>query len=174
MSSELHLLCPTALQLHLGGPTQFVRAFTATVLYQVSIKFNGQYLPCPAREQPDYDVTVAFNPNIALPVAAFEFKRRRRTRLWADDQPHKNHLLLRMFSGCPQQSAGAGLSHAAALRCVPARPGHGPQPLRHRKRTRESCRSSAGKALIRASISAIWCAQCARAAAGVRPGAAAG
>ena len=73
--------------------------------HYVCVKLKGQYYPCPAREQPDYDEIVAFNPHAVLPMAAFEFKRRRRTLLWVDDQPQNNYLMLRMFPGCPQQSA---------------------------------------------------------------------
>ncbi len=72
--------------------------------HYVCVKFKGGYFPCPAREQPDYDEIVAFNPNAVLPVAAFEFKRRRRTLLWLDDQPQNNFSMLRTFPGCPQQS----------------------------------------------------------------------
>ena len=72
--------------------------------HYVCVKLKGQYYPCPAREQPDYDEIVAFNPHAVLPMAAFEFKRRRRTLLWVDDQPQKNYLMLRMFPGCPQPS----------------------------------------------------------------------
>ncbi len=36
-----------------------------------------------------------------LPVAAFEFKRRRRTLLWLDDRPHANISTLQLFPGCP-------------------------------------------------------------------------
>jgi hypothetical protein len=73
--------------------------------HYVCVKLKGQYFPCPAREQPDYDEIVAFNPHAVLPMAAFEFKRRRRTLLWVDDQPQNNYSMLRMFPGCPQQSA---------------------------------------------------------------------
>jgi hypothetical protein len=64
----------------------------------------GQFLPCPAREQPDYDEIVTYNPDAVLPMAAFEFKRRRRTLLWVDDHPEHNYDMLRTFPGCPQQS----------------------------------------------------------------------
>ena len=74
--------------------------------HYVCVKAKGMYLPCPAREQPDYDEIVVFNPNAVLPVAAVEFKRRRRTLLWLDDTPQNNFLMLCTFPGCPQQSAG--------------------------------------------------------------------
>jgi hypothetical protein len=67
---------------------------------------NGQYYPCPAREQPDYDEIVVFNPNAVLPVASFEFKRRRRTLLWADANMHFNYQMLLLFPGCPQNTSG--------------------------------------------------------------------
>ena len=69
--------------------------------HYVCVKYNGEYFPCPAREQPDYDEIVAFDSNAVLPVAAFEFKRRRRTLLWLDDKPHNNILTLQLFPGCP-------------------------------------------------------------------------
>jgi hypothetical protein len=69
--------------------------------HYVCVKFNGEYFPCPAREQPDYDEIVAFDSNAVLPVAAFEFKRRRRTLLWLDDKPHNNIRTLQKFPGCP-------------------------------------------------------------------------
>ena len=72
--------------------------------HYVCVKLKGQFLPCPAREQPDYDEIVAFNPDAVLPMAAFEFKRRRRTLLWVDDKPEHNYDMLRTFPGCPQQS----------------------------------------------------------------------
>ena len=72
--------------------------------HYVCVKLKGQFLPCPAREQPDYDEIVAFNPDAVLPMAAFEFKRRRRTLLWVDDHPEHNYDMLRTFPGCPQQS----------------------------------------------------------------------
>jgi len=57
-------------------------------------------------------------------VAAFEFKRRRRTLLWLDDSPQNNYSMLRTFPGCPQQSA------ALQVQAYPMRPhcatcGHG-------------------------------------------------
>ena len=73
--------------------------------HYVCVKFDGQYFPCPPREQPDYDEIIIFNSDVVLPVAAFEFKRRRRTLLWLDDCPQNNYSMLRMFPGCPQQSA---------------------------------------------------------------------
>ena len=73
--------------------------------HYVCVKFKGGYFPCPAREQPDYDEIVTFNANAVLPVAAFEFKRRRRTLLWLDDNPQNNFSMLRTFPGCPQQSS---------------------------------------------------------------------
>ncbi len=73
--------------------------------HYVCVKFNGQYFPCPPREQPDYDEIITFNSDVVLPVAAFEFKRRRRTLLWLDDCPQNNYSMLRTFPGCPQQSA---------------------------------------------------------------------
>ena len=73
--------------------------------HYVCVKFDGQYFPCPPREQPDYDEIVVFNSDAVLPVAAIEFKRRRRTLLWLDDNPQNNFSLLRTFPGCPQQSA---------------------------------------------------------------------
>jgi hypothetical protein len=73
--------------------------------HYVCVKRKDQYYPCPAREQPDFDEIVVFNPHAVLPMAAFEFKRRRRTLLWVDDQPQNNYLMLRVFPGCPQQSA---------------------------------------------------------------------
>jgi hypothetical protein len=82
----------------------------------------GDFLPCPAREQPDYDEIVAFNPDAVLPVAAFEFKRRRRTLLWVDDHPEHNYDMLRTFPGCPQQSTALQVQaypmrqHCAACR----------------------------------------------------------
>jgi hypothetical protein len=69
--------------------------------HYVCVKFNGEYFPCPAREQPDYDEIVAFDSNAVLPVAAFEFKRRRRTLLWLDDKPQNNITTLQLFPGCP-------------------------------------------------------------------------
>lgn len=69
--------------------------------HYVCVKYNGEYFPCPAREQPDYDEIVAFDSNAVLPVAAFEFKRRRRTLLWLDDKPHANISTLQLFPGCP-------------------------------------------------------------------------
>ena len=69
--------------------------------HYVCVKYNGEYYPCPAREQPDFDEIVAFHSNAVLPVAAFEFKRRRRTLLWLDDRPHNNILTLQSFPGCP-------------------------------------------------------------------------
>ena len=71
--------------------------------HYVCVKYNGEYFPCPAREQPDYDEIVAFNSAAVLPVAAFEFKRRRRTLLWLDDRPDRNKRVLMQFPGCPQQ-----------------------------------------------------------------------
>jgi hypothetical protein len=68
------------------------------------VKLKGQFLPCPAGEQPDYDEIVAFNPDAVLPMAAFKFKRRRRTLLWVDDHPDHNYDMLRTFPGCPLQS----------------------------------------------------------------------
>ena len=82
----------------------------------------GAFLPCPAREQPDYDEIVAFNPDAVLPMASFEFKRRRRTLLWVDDHPEHNYDMLRTFPGCPQQSAALQVQaypmrqHCAACR----------------------------------------------------------
>jgi hypothetical protein len=73
--------------------------------HYVCVKYNGEYFPCPAREQPDYDEIVAFNSAAVLPVAAFEFKRRRRTLLWLDDHPENNFMTLRTFPGCPQAAA---------------------------------------------------------------------
>jgi len=73
--------------------------------HYVCVKFDGQYFPCPPREQPDYDEIITFNSDVVLPVAAFEFKRRRRTLLWLDDCPQNNYSMLRTFPGCPQQSA---------------------------------------------------------------------
>ncbi len=73
--------------------------------HYVCVKFDGQYYPCPAREQPDYDEIVVFNASAVLPMAAVEFKRRRRTLLWLDDCPQNNYSMLRTFPGCPQQSA---------------------------------------------------------------------
>ena len=72
--------------------------------HYVCVKLKDKFLPCPAREQPDYDEIVAFNPDAVLPMAAFEFKRRRRTLLWVDDHPEHNYDMLRTFPGCPQQS----------------------------------------------------------------------
>jgi len=91
------------------------------------VKFDGiygQYLPCPPREQPDYDEIVVFNSDVVLPVAAFEFKRRRRTLLWLDDSPQNNYSMLRAFPGCPRHPA------ALQLQAYPMRPhcttcGHG-------------------------------------------------
>ena len=73
--------------------------------HYVCVKYDGQYYPCPAREQPDYDEIVAFNSDAVLPVAVFEFKRRRRTLLWLDDVPQNNYSMLRKFPGCPQSAA---------------------------------------------------------------------
>jgi len=73
--------------------------------HYVCVKFKGGYFPCPAREQPDYDEIVTFNANAVLPVAAFEFKRRRRTLLWLDDNPQNNFSILRTFPGCPRHSS---------------------------------------------------------------------
>jgi len=73
--------------------------------HYVCVKFNGEYFPCPAREQPDYDEIVAFNSAAVLPVAAFEFKRRRRTLLWLNDHPQNDFLTLRLFPGCPESPA---------------------------------------------------------------------
>jgi hypothetical protein len=73
--------------------------------HYVCVKYTGQYLPCGARDQPDYDEIVVFNPHAVLPVASFEFKRRRRTLLWVDDHPENNFPLLCTFPGCPQKSA---------------------------------------------------------------------
>jgi GTPase SAR1 family protein/t-SNARE complex subunit (syntaxin) len=73
--------------------------------HYVCVKFNGQYFPCPPREQPDYDEIITFNSDVVLPVAAFEFKRRRRTLLWLDDNPQNNYTMLRTFPGCPLQPA---------------------------------------------------------------------
>jgi hypothetical protein len=73
--------------------------------HYVCVKFDGKYYPCPPRQQPDYDEIVAFNSDVVLPVAAFEFKRRRRTLLWLDNSPQNNYDLLHKFPGCPQQSA---------------------------------------------------------------------
>ncbi len=92
--------------------------------HYVCVKFDGQYFPCPPREQPDYDEIVTFNSDVVLPVAAFEFKRRRRTLLWLDDSPQNNYSMLRTFPGCPQQSA------ALQVQAYPMRPhcatcGHG-------------------------------------------------
>lgn len=90
--------------------------------HYVCVKLKGQFLPCPAREQPDYDEIVAFNPDAVLPMAAFEFKRRRRTLLWVDDHPEHNYDMLRTFPGCPQQSAALQVQaypmrqHCAACR----------------------------------------------------------
>ena len=73
--------------------------------HYVCVKFNGEYFPCPSREQPDYDEIVAFNSAAVLPVAAFEFKRRRRTLLWLNDHPQNDFLTLRLFPGCPESPA---------------------------------------------------------------------
>ncbi len=87
--------------------------------HYVSVKLQGQppgqFLPCPAREQPDYDEIVIFNPDAMLPIAAFEFKRRRRTLLWVDAHPEHNYDMLRTFPGCPQQSAALQM-HAYPMR----------------------------------------------------------
>jgi hypothetical protein len=85
-----------------GGPSRHDSHY-------VCVKFNQEYLPCPPREQPDYDEIVVFNPDVVLPVAVFEFKRRRRTLLWLDDNPQNNFSILRTFPGCPQQSAALHL-----------------------------------------------------------------
>ncbi len=105
--------------------------------HYVCVKFKGGYFPCPAREQPDYDEIVAFN------VAAFKFKRRRRTLLWLDDHPQKNFSMLRTFPGprVPTAvigAAGAGVPHAAALHCLQPRSQHGPQSQRNCQAVRES------------------------------------
>jgi len=71
------------------------------------------FLPCPAREQPDFDEIVLFNRDAVLPIASVEFMRRRRTLLWLDANPLRNFALLRKFPGCPQ---------LAALLKVPAYP----------------------------------------------------
>jgi hypothetical protein len=92
--------------------------------HYVSIKFDGQYFPCSPREQPDYDEIVVFNSDAVLPVAAFEFKRRRRTLLWLDDSPQNNYSMLRTFPGCPQQSAALQVqAYPMQLHCATC--GHG-------------------------------------------------
>jgi hypothetical protein len=83
--------------------------------HYVCVKLKDKFLPCPAREQPDYDEIVAFNPDAVLPMAVFEFKRRRRTLLWVDDHPEHNYDMLRTFPGCPQQSTALQV-HAYPMR----------------------------------------------------------
>ncbi len=92
--------------------------------HYVCVKFDGQYYPCPAREQPDYDEIVVFNANAVLPVASVEFKRRRRTLLWLDNCPQNNYSMLRTFPGCPQQSAALQVQ-AYPMRQHCATCGHG-------------------------------------------------
>jgi hypothetical protein len=67
----------------------------------VTVRNHNGYYPCPPREQPDFDEVVVFNPANVLPVASFEFKRRRRVLLWLDDRPDRNMAILKLFPGCP-------------------------------------------------------------------------
>jgi len=69
--------------------------------HYVTVRKKGDYYPCPPREQPDFDEVVVFKPEVVLPAAAFDFKRRRRTLLWLDDRPSNNATILRGFPGCP-------------------------------------------------------------------------
>ena len=71
--------------------------------HYVTVRKKGDYYPCPPREQPDFDEVVVFKPEVVLPAASFEFKRRRRTLLWLDDRPDRNKRVLMQFPGCPQQ-----------------------------------------------------------------------
>jgi hypothetical protein len=72
--------------------------------HYIAVRKKGEYYPCPPREQPDFDEVVVFNPTNVLPVASFEFKRRRCTLLWLDARPDRNIDVLKQFPGCPHQS----------------------------------------------------------------------
>ena len=69
------------------------------------------YIPCGAREEPDFDEIVLFNPVAVLPMVAVEFTRRLKTVLWLDSRPERNYHILKKFPGCP---ATVGLLTTAA------------------------------------------------------------
>jgi hypothetical protein len=73
--------------------------------HYVTVRKKGEYYPCPPHEHPDFDEFVVFKPEVVLPAAAFEFKRRRRTLLWLDDQPDRNMDVLKQFPGCPNHES---------------------------------------------------------------------
>jgi len=57
--------------------------------------------PCGAREEPDFDEIVLFNPVAVLPMVSVEFTRRLKTLLWLDARPDRNYHVLKRFAGCP-------------------------------------------------------------------------
>jgi hypothetical protein len=51
---------------------------------------NGKFVPCPDRQEPEYDELVVFKPERILPTASVNFCRRRKTLLWLDDDPNSD------------------------------------------------------------------------------------
>jgi len=51
---------------------------------------NGKFLPCPDRQEPEYDEIVVFKPERILPTASVNYCRRRKTLLWLDDDPNSD------------------------------------------------------------------------------------
>jgi hypothetical protein len=86
--------------------------------HYVSVKRRGSsYYPCRSREQPDYDEIVVFNTHDVLPVAVFEFKRRRRALLWLDDS--KQHNFRKVLCDAPECArAGAMQDDHMQHRCT--------------------------------------------------------
>jgi hypothetical protein len=73
--------------------------------HYVTVRKEGDYYPCPPHKHPDFDEFVVFKPEVVLPAAAFEFKRRRRTLLWLNDRPDRNMDVLKKFPGCPNHKS---------------------------------------------------------------------
>lgn len=78
--------------------------------HYVSVKRRGSaYYPCRSREEPDYDEIVVFNTHDVLPVALFEFKRRRRTLLWLDDSYSSQHNFWKLLCDAPECARAGGI-----------------------------------------------------------------
>ena len=86
--------------------------------HYVSVKRRGStYYPCRSREQPDYDEIVVFHTQDVLPVAVFEFKRRRRTLLWLDDS--SQHNFWKLLCNAPECArVGAMQDNCMQQRCT--------------------------------------------------------
>jgi hypothetical protein len=82
--------------------------------HYVTVKLNpesGQFLPCPARQEPDFDEIVVFEPKRILPAAYVSFQRRRKTLLWLacdDDLELVKSILSRMNSGQDAERSTVG------------------------------------------------------------------